>query len=83
MVVQHVALLSQTDDVQDQSNRTVAHNGRAGVGRNPFQMLPERLDDDLLRISNRIEHQSVLPVFGLQYGDVHSFFAVGPFALLP
>src|SRR5271157_2569114 len=63
---QHPGTLADTEHVEDEGYAAVAHDGRAGVYGEPFQLLAQRLDHDFLGVVDAVHHQSELPVFGLQ-----------------
>ena len=57
------------------ASTTVAHDGGAGVLREPLQLLAERLDYDFLGVVDAVDYQPKLPVFGLQN---HNADRIGP-----
>ena len=66
---QHPGTLADAEHIQNQRHPAVAHDRRAGIDGEPFQLLAERLDHDFLRVVDAIHHQTELPVFRLQDHD--------------
>ena len=67
---QHPGALADAQHVQDERHAAIAHDGRAGIDGEPFQLLAQRLDHDFLGVVDAVHHQAELPVFGLQHHDV-------------
>ncbi len=53
-------------DVEDERHPPVSSHGRAGEGAESLQLPPERLDDDLLRVSHFVDEQPELAPLGGQ-----------------
>ena len=66
---QHPGALADAEHVEDEGHAAIAHDRRAGIHGEPFQLLAERLDHDLLGVVDAVDHQSELAVLGLQNHD--------------
>ena len=62
-------LLREPHDVQDEGHSPIAHDGGAGEHVDALQLFPERLDDDLLGVADRIDNQSELPAIRVEHDD--------------
>ena len=62
--------LRQAEHVEDQRHAAVAHDRGAGEGFDAFELLAERLDDDLFGVVDFVDDQAELPLVGLQHDDV-------------
>ena len=76
---QHSGALADAEHVEDEGHAAIAHDGRAGVHGEPFQLLAQRLDHDFLGVVDAVYHQPKLPVFGLQDYDVDRLGPLGRF----
>ncbi len=63
---QNSGALADAEHIEDEGHAAVAHDRRARILREPFQLLAERLDHDLLRIVDAVDHKPKLAIFGLQ-----------------
>ncbi len=63
---QYAGTLADTEHVQDEGHAAVAHDGRAGVHGEPFQLLTQGLDYDFLGVVDAVHHQPELPVLRLK-----------------
>src|ERR1035438_1331971 len=55
---QHPGTLADAEHVEDEGHAAVAHDGRAGVHGEPFQLLAQRLDHDFLGVVDSVYHRS-------------------------
>ena len=61
--------MCETEDVKNQCDLAVSHDGRAGIRSDPFELLAERFDHDLLGVGNVVDDEAELPAVGLQHDD--------------
>ena len=69
-LAQQVGALRQAEHVQNQRHFAVSHDGGPGVDGDVFQVLAERLDDDLFGVVDFVHHQPELPAIGFEHHDV-------------
>ena len=65
-----VGPLRDAEHVEDQGDSAVAHDRRAGERGDAFELLAERLDDDLLGVVDLVDDEAELAVVGLEHDDV-------------
>jgi hypothetical protein len=67
----HPGALADTEDIEDEGDAAIAHNGGAGVDSEPLQLFTQGLHHDFLSVVDAVHHQSELAVFRLQdhYAD--------------
>ena len=63
---QHAGALADAEHVEDKGHAAIAHDGRAGIHSEPFQLLTQGLDHDFLGVVDAIDDEAKLPVLGLQ-----------------
>ena len=66
----HAGALRQAEHIENQRHLAVAHNAGSGKRLYGFELLAERLHDDLFRVVDLVDDQAELAVIGLQHDDV-------------
>ena len=75
----HPGTLADTEHVQDEGHPAIAHDRRARVHGEPFQLLSQRLDHDFLGVVDTVHYQAELPVFRLQHHHADGLGPLGRF----
>ncbi|MEZ5284152.1 MAG: hypothetical protein R2712_04945 [Vicinamibacterales bacterium] len=76
-VAQDAGALGDPEDVQNQGDVAVTHDGGAREHVHALELLAERLDDDLLGVVDLVDHEPELPVAGLEHHDGRGAVARG------